>query len=378
MRQLLTSLLVLLPLTACQTDGSGKANSPEPPQNTVLALTAENLALVAATLSPEFSLRRYVMERPGQADQDPTETERIIAELESRAAALRSPEFKLERTVRLGRIGTGRDGIPLKLFKNNQLGVTNFGGGKEKQMPWRLLSLVPNWQHGRMWPMSAEQAQAWNRTLEERSVRSVLGRAEAHLKPVRYLGAGQFQLALVDVQVEGDQGEPLYRWALDTSPESVIDASLLRQGVTWDIAEIHSYAVFGIRLLEIIPEGADWLGNCRQQQDAEHILTVCDSTHDQFGFPVRLSRLFRGGRLESVQYTALQQATTEDLNRIAARVAQTIQVSIDPAKFAVQKYKTHFEFDRSMAKNDGNEKPFFTFTALASPLLKETVGTGSG
>lgn len=336
-----------------------------------LELTPDNLALTAARLDPKFSLRDYA--RDAAAQHSNIAPEAYFARLEQ-AFALLDPAapFRIEKSVRLGRPKADTNTISVGLITKNVLGLSNPATSPaatedSRQFPGRLLVLVPNAEVAKRLPLSPQRAAEWNGMLDSRSAHAVAGHGVALLAPAAYLGRGQFQFVVVRVEISHNN-QTLYTFSEDRSLAGLVDQSLLRDGVTWAVSPNHRYNLFGSRLLEVLPEGEDWLGKCSHQgREGEHRLVQCSGPLDWRGISLRRKHDYRGGRLERVELSnpnPIDEKATQRMQQWFVTATKLPRRQAPPNNFT--KFETRFEwFSDRLA--EGSELPFLVFATTSVP-----------
>ena len=161
----------------------------------------------------------------------------------------------------------------------------------------------------------------------------------------RYFQAAVIKTALYESQKK--QRVP-YEQLESRSPEQVVGNSMLAEGITLEIGPIHTFSLFGERLLESLSEYEMRGSDCRAlERRAGHRHWYCSADWPVVGIKLRIGRRYAGGCLVELEFFTQEQhrqAVLDDLRRQLERDLPVLRETPDEnGKWHAHATEIHFD-----------------------------------
>jgi hypothetical protein len=211
---------------------------------------------------------------------------------------------------------------------------------------------VSNFNHLKVWPAAAEMPSP-RRVYVESSVR-------LHA----YQRNRFFQAAVVETSVFASPRKQklLYSQKEPRSPEQVVNESFLREGITLDLTPIHTFSIFGERLLEPLYEYEMRDSDCQPRDRHESHRTLYCKNDWRLGVTMlQIGRLYIGGRLVKLEFFNPEAAESKTVKFVEAQIWRDLPAPKDANLDQALTWRTkqvEVDFDRPTLTKGSLKKPF--------------------
>ncbi len=273
------------------------------------------------------------------------------------------------------------------VIPENNMAVKNrfFPSIQSGQLPGYFNLLIPNYTLANQLPMSERKAQA---LIDSRAdlPRQLKRRfyVEVFFRPVEYQQGRYIQTVIerIDFYDHKNTRNLITTVREKRKPAKVISSSLLAEGITSKAIPIHNFTILDIRMLEILSEGNDSLGECERIADSDsytgHRLIECEREFSQRS--IRMSRLLRyvGGRLADLEVTLLDNPEEKALQRLIYEMKR--EFGLPDAREGNPEWSSHgiqFSYYPERLYEPAEGKPFLLVTSSVNHDNGKQVGENS-